>query len=146
MRTVHKAPRCRVEPDHLALLSYLQANNYPVQWTPDMLVDCIVVRIFDDTGTIGYCWGHWLFPRTLAFHVCAARPRWVRALPELFQIAFWLGADDLVASLDGHSQPSRLRSLLLRAGFMEEPVSFFTKSLLDEHELPPTQATVSPNP
>lgn len=125
-------PKCRIEPDHGAVIDHLILHHYPVPWNEAMLAECAVVRVYDDAGTVGYFWGHWVSRGTMSFHVCADRPVWVRSLPELYQIAFWLGADFLVASLDGHPSPERVRSLLLWQGFTEEPALFFTKSLLDE--------------
>lgn len=135
-------PFYRLEEDPTTVAEFLSRNNYPVRWTPEMFDECAVVRVFDDRGTVGYFWGYWhLRAGIMMFHVCVdqtRRAKWFRpsVLRQLYQMAFWLGADELCVSLDGIEKAPRIRPLLLLAGFREiddEGDVLFTLNLWDFH-------------
>lgn len=121
-------PFMRLDDDHEDVVKFLTRNNYPVTWTAEMFKDCAVVRVFDDEGTIGFFWGYWVHQHgIMMFHVCVdqhRRVKWFRPsiLSQLYQIAFWLGADELCVSLKDIAQAPRIRPLLKLAGFREQIV------------------------
>jgi hypothetical protein len=121
-------PFLRIDHDHDDIVNFCSRNNHPIPWTPEMLKDCVVVRAFDDEGTIGFFLGHWyLEPGLMYLHVCideGRRARWFRpsVLKQLYQLAFSLGADELLVSLKDIPLAPRIRPLLLIAGFREQIV------------------------
>jgi len=92
-----------------------------------MFAKALVVRVFDDLGTIGYFWGHWIDNGCMAIHACVDRLRhrdWLTkdVVRQLRQIAFWLGADELFTSIrDDVPKAPKVRLLLRRLGFVEDP-------------------------
>jgi hypothetical protein len=137
-------PFFRLDRDFDGVAKFLERNHYPVHWDSEEFraCDCVVVRVFDDKGTIGFFWGYWvLTPGIMMFHVCvdqSRRSKWFRPsiLRQLYQIAFWLGADELCVSLAGIQLAPRIRPLLIIAGFREQIVEddvLFTLNLWDFH-------------
>jgi len=125
-------PRLRVEYDRATVVEFLKANEYPVEWTEEMLSSTLMVRAFDDEGTVAYFWGHWIETGVMVFHVCVAKGRYGicfrrSVIRELEQIAFWVGADILLTAVDDMPHASRVRLLLIRQGFEEEPDQFDKK-------------------
>jgi len=119
------SPLCRVEYRRDEVVEFLKRYQYPIEWTVPMFKDALIVRVFDPAGTIGYFWGTWASHGTMALHACVSSERsgaWLnrRTLDQLFQICFWLGADEVVTSLSQIPSRDRMRPLLLRLGFVEE--------------------------
>jgi GNAT superfamily N-acetyltransferase len=144
----------RVEHDHDLVIGFLVANEYPRSWTKAMLADCLVVRVFTDNETIGYIWGQWVDTGIMTFHACVTpwfRGRWLTPalLEELEKIAFWVGADQLIASTDDLPKGPKMARLLKRLGFEEddptpfETTTIFTKNLWTDHGLPFSESTES---
>lgn len=122
---------CRIETDPVALFQFLQLNGYPYWFSLDRLStpETLRVRILDNNGDpIGYMWGDWVEVGRFHFHLCALAGRSLPLfssdlLDQLLRMTFWVGADEVVTNVDGHSRFPQLRRLLLRIGFSEDPRS-----------------------
>jgi hypothetical protein len=128
-------PYLRIEHRRDEVIEFLIVHAYPVVWTREMFAEALIVRIFDDRDeTWGYVWGTWADTGVMAIHSCIARKFRGRALSrqvfqQLDQMAFWLGADELVVGVDDLSNAHRVRLLLLRHGFKEEPGRYDKESV-----------------
>jgi hypothetical protein len=77
-------PFLRIDHDHDDIVNFCSRNNHPIPWTPEMLKDCVVVRAFDDEGTIGFFLGHWyLEPGLMYLHVCIDEGRRGEVVPTI---------------------------------------------------------------
>lgn len=134
------SPYIRIEHRRDEVDLFLKANDYPLEWNEAMLAKTIIARLFDDdNATIGIVWAHWIDTGVLAFHVCIGRGyrvRWLdpQVIERLYMMAFWLGADEIVTSVDDVPNARQLRSMLLRFGFTEDHGEYgrdtiFTKNL-----------------
>jgi hypothetical protein len=115
----------RTETDFVRAFQFLQLNGYPFFWSPEALARGLVVRVMDDDGeTVGYVWGEWLDTGVVSLHAAARAglrlPIFASDMIEQFvRIAFLIGADEVVTSVDGHPHPRPLERLLRRLGFEE---------------------------
>lgn len=119
-------PICRVEYNHAEVIEFLQYVNYPVEWTEDMFKQALVVRVSDMESLIGYFWGTWVDHGVMVIHVAIDPDRagaWAdpELISELLRIAFWLGADEVIASFEGNPRAAQMARLVRRFGFVEEP-------------------------
>jgi len=119
-------PLCRVEYNHADVVEFLHYVNYPVEWTEEAFKQALVVRVSDMESLIGYFWGTWVDHGIMAIHVAIDPDRagaWTNPelVSELLRIAFWLGADEVVASFQDTPRAVQLERLARRFGFTEEP-------------------------
>lgn len=119
---------CRIETDPLAIFRFLQLNGYPRFWSPEQFQDGVLaVRVMDlAQNTLGYIWGRWVETGRFGFHVCAAKGTSLPflgsdLLSQLYQMGFWIGADEIVTNVDGHPDQRAIHRLLRRAGFAPVP-------------------------
>jgi len=125
----------RIEVNRASVIDYLREHKYPIEWTEQMLGQTLMVRLFDDEGTVGYVWGVWIDEGVLAIHACVGRRYgvWLRSIArDLEKIAFWLGADDLVIGTEGVPHARLLARLAKQQGYEEselEGQQIFIKNL-----------------
>lgn len=137
--------KIRIELGSSDLLSYLDEIGYPhTAWIEDkwMIGECIIARVSDQYGTVGFIWAHWVSPGVMTAHVATmhgAKIQWHQLMDDLDTITYFFGADEVVLSFDHTPRARVLGRLVERLGFVRDEDNEFSVSTLyrrPTHELP----------
>jgi hypothetical protein len=116
----------RIEGEIDKVTAFLKQEGYPFDWDYDRLSETLMVRAFtDDDQTAAYFWGQWADTGVLSFHVCVGKSHYglcfrQNLIDRLGEIAFMVGADEMLTSVDGLPNGDRIAQLMLRHGFVQQ--------------------------
>lgn len=119
--------RVRLEPDIEAILDYARHSGYPYdhrEQNPSIAEECLGFWIFDEFGTLGALWGHWISARSVTCHVCVpagGSVDWRDLMSKMEFLADVFHADEVVIDISRHPRKNAMERLLRSIGFSHDP-------------------------
>lgn len=121
--------RVRVEADREIIRHCLLASNYPFDvWldNPEYFDQCIAASVFEGDTRLALIWGHFVEDGVMTGHAASISSTpldWAGLMPRLVWLAGFMGADEVMISLEQTAYRRPLGILLRRHGFVQAPNS-----------------------